>query len=71
LVKFEDELEDWLPEMEVRDLQILEEYIRSHRDFAKSLKLKVSEQEGGSYSGSSASRCVASGFEKGFSRTSL
>jgi hypothetical protein len=26
----------WLPEMEVRDLQILEEYIRSHRDFAKS-----------------------------------
>jgi hypothetical protein len=48
LVKFEDESEEWLPEMEVRDLQIFEEYIRSHRDFAKSLKLKVSEQEGGS-----------------------
>jgi hypothetical protein len=31
--------------MEVRDLQVFEEYIRNRRDFAKSLKLKVPEQE--------------------------
>jgi hypothetical protein len=33
LVKFEDETEEWLPSMEVRDLQAFEEYIRNHRDF--------------------------------------
>ena len=33
--KFEDETEEWLPYMEVRDLQAFEEYIRNHRDFAR------------------------------------
>jgi hypothetical protein len=43
LVKFEDGTEDWLPYMEVRDLQALEEYLRNHRDFARMLNLKVSD----------------------------
>ena len=35
--------EEWLPYMEVRDLQALEEYLRNHRDFARMLNLKVSD----------------------------
>jgi hypothetical protein len=47
LVKFDDETEDWLPYMEVRDLEVFEGYLRNHRDFAKMLKLKVSDEEKG------------------------
>ena len=43
LVKFEDGTEDWLPYMEVRDLQVFEEYLRNHLDFARMLKLKISD----------------------------
>jgi hypothetical protein len=42
-VKFDDGSEDWLPYMEVRELQAFEEYLRNHRSFAKMLKLVVSD----------------------------
>ena len=41
-VRFEDGTEDWLPYMEVRELQAFEEYLRNQRDFASMLKLEIS-----------------------------
>ncbi len=41
-VKFEDGSEDWLPYMEVRDLEAFEKYLGNHVAFAGMLKLRVS-----------------------------
>ena len=43
LVQLEDGTEDWFPYMEVRDLEVFDGYLRHHRDFARMLKLKVSD----------------------------
>ncbi len=43
VVKFEDETEDWLPYIEVRELQAFGQYIGNHRDFARMLNLRVSD----------------------------
>ncbi len=41
LVKFQDGEEDWLPYMEVRELEAFGKYLQDHSDFARLLKLKI------------------------------
>jgi len=41
LVEFEDESKEWLPYLEVRELQAFDIYLQNHQDFAKMLKLKI------------------------------
>ena len=41
LVKFDDESEEWLPYMEVRELEAFENYLKDHLDLVRQLKLKI------------------------------
>jgi hypothetical protein len=41
LVKFQDGGEEWIPYMEVRDLEVFTDYLRNHPDLARVLRLDV------------------------------
>jgi hypothetical protein len=41
LVRFSDGGEEWIPYMEVKDLEAFSTYLHNHQDFARQLKLKL------------------------------